>query len=237
LRLFVVLVQAVVAAEVGHLELAYDYFGEAAFLASATSITTLGMASTWPRWPGPGSPRWPGLAACATTAARSASLPEPYPDRRSCIAIRSDYRYGSTSTDGYPHVTSCRESRKRSNKGRSISVPIISCPATSNRNPETPSRSRSPDLYSRRSFWNNCLCEGGLHQDIQEGREPETAGRGLPCRRVWGLTNGLRRFRDSNAVTWRSRLLADHQMGTWRSYSCASGWRQEGACTKDQGVP
>ena len=62
--------QAVIAAEVGHLELAYDYFAEAALidlhdLAGNTRTT----ASTSPRWPAPGSRPWPASAACATTAA------------------------------------------------------------------------------------------------------------------------------------------------------------------------
>lgn len=111
----------------------------------------------------------------------------PFDQTHTCRALLSE----STATAVATSVTASDcASQKRSDKGRSIYVPI-SCPATSNRNPETPSRSRSPDLYSRRGFWDNGLCEGGLHQDIQVGREREAAGRGLPCRRVWGLTNGL----------------------------------------------
>jgi alpha,alpha-trehalose phosphorylase len=60
--------QAVIAAEVGHLELAYDYFGEAALWICTTSRTTRATASTSRRSPAPGSPRSPASAACATTA-------------------------------------------------------------------------------------------------------------------------------------------------------------------------
>ena len=66
--------QAVIAAEVGHLELAYDYFGEAALHRPARPRTgTRETASTSPPWPAPGSPRSPGSAACATTTAGSRS--------------------------------------------------------------------------------------------------------------------------------------------------------------------
>ena len=49
--------QAVVAAEVGHLELAYDYFGEAALMdLRRPRAQHPRRRSTWPRWPAPGSP-------------------------------------------------------------------------------------------------------------------------------------------------------------------------------------
>ena len=67
--------QAVIAAEVGHLELAYDYFAEAALSTSTTSSTTPATACTSPRWPAPGSRRWPASAGCATTTGCSASRP------------------------------------------------------------------------------------------------------------------------------------------------------------------
>ncbi len=68
--------QAVIAAEVGHLELAYDYFGEAALIDLDNLDTTLATASTSPRSPAPGSSPSPASAACATTTARSASPPD-----------------------------------------------------------------------------------------------------------------------------------------------------------------
>ena len=47
--------QAVIAAEVGHLELAYDYLGEAALMdLRRPASTTPATACTWPRWPAPG---------------------------------------------------------------------------------------------------------------------------------------------------------------------------------------
>ena len=72
--------QAVIAAEVGHLELAYDYFARGrADGPRTTSSTTRATACTSPRSPAPGSPPSPASAACATTAASSAS-------RRGCPA-------------------------------------------------------------------------------------------------------------------------------------------------------
>ena len=71
-------IQAIVAAEVGHLELAYDYFGETAFIdLRDLAGNTARRASTWPRWRGRGSSRWPGSAGCATTGTR-------WPSRRAC---------------------------------------------------------------------------------------------------------------------------------------------------------
>ena len=66
--------QAVIAAEVGHLDLAYDYLAEAALMdLRRPASTTRATACTSPRWPAPGS-RWSAAsAACATTTARSAS--------------------------------------------------------------------------------------------------------------------------------------------------------------------
>ena len=63
--------QAVMAAEVGHLDLAYDYLGEAALHGPPRPRAQhRATACTSRRWPEPGSPRWPASAACATTAAR-----------------------------------------------------------------------------------------------------------------------------------------------------------------------
>ena len=53
------LVQAVVAAEVGHLELAYDYFGRGRPLDLDDLTTTPATACTSRRWPAPG---WPSVA-------------------------------------------------------------------------------------------------------------------------------------------------------------------------------
>ena len=60
--------QAVLAAEVGHLDLAYDYLAEAALTDLHDPTTTCTTACTSPPWPAPGSPPWPASAACATTA-------------------------------------------------------------------------------------------------------------------------------------------------------------------------
>ena len=62
------------AAEVGHLDLAYDYLGEAALDGpAATWSTTPATACTSPRWPAPGS-RWSrASAACAHGDGTSAS--------------------------------------------------------------------------------------------------------------------------------------------------------------------
>ena len=82
--------QAVIAAEVGHLELAYDYFGETALmdLHDLEHNTRDGLHIASPRR-APGSPPSPGSAACATTAACSAS-------RRGCPRGSS----GSPSASG-----------------------------------------------------------------------------------------------------------------------------------------
>jgi alpha,alpha-trehalose phosphorylase len=66
-------VQAIVAAEVGHVELAYDYFAEAALL--ELHGIEHAMAFTSPRSRGHASPHSPASAAFATTAGRSASPP------------------------------------------------------------------------------------------------------------------------------------------------------------------
>ena len=57
--------QAVMAAEVGYLELAHDYLAEAALMdLDDLQRTTPATACTWPRWPGRG-PRWSrASAAC-----------------------------------------------------------------------------------------------------------------------------------------------------------------------------
>ena len=47
--------QAVLAAEIGHLDLAYDYLAESARSTSRTCTTTPATACTWPSWPAPGS--------------------------------------------------------------------------------------------------------------------------------------------------------------------------------------
>ena len=68
-------VQAVVAAEVGHLELAYDYFGEAALLDlddinhnTRDGVHLASLAGAW-------IAAVAGSVACASTTARSASHP------------------------------------------------------------------------------------------------------------------------------------------------------------------
>ncbi len=55
-------IQAVIAAEVGHLELAFDYAAEATLMDLGTSSTTSATDCTSPRWRGPGSPRSPASA-------------------------------------------------------------------------------------------------------------------------------------------------------------------------------
>ena len=68
--------QAVLAAEVGHLDLAYDLFAESVLqdLADLGDKTADGVA-TWPRWPARGW-RWcRASVGCATTAGCSPSTP------------------------------------------------------------------------------------------------------------------------------------------------------------------
>ena len=67
--------QAVIAAETGHLDLAYDYFAEAATWTSRISSTTLATGCTSPRWPGHGSPRSPASAVCVITTKPLPSVP------------------------------------------------------------------------------------------------------------------------------------------------------------------
>jgi alpha,alpha-trehalose phosphorylase len=57
--------QAVLAAETGHLDLAYDYFCET----SRTWRTTPTTAYTSRHWPVPGPPWWPGSVGCVTSMA------------------------------------------------------------------------------------------------------------------------------------------------------------------------
>ena len=65
-----------IAAEVGHLDLAYDYLGEAALIdLRRPRAQHPRRRCTSPRSPAPGSPPSPGSAACATTTATSRSRP------------------------------------------------------------------------------------------------------------------------------------------------------------------
>ena len=61
--------QAVVAAEVGHVELAYDYFGEAALMDLDNLMDNTRDGLHIASLAGRGSRRWPGSAGCAITAA------------------------------------------------------------------------------------------------------------------------------------------------------------------------
>ena len=71
-------VQAIVAAEVGHVELAYDYLGETRVHRPARPrVQHEATASTSRRWRAAGSSRSPASAGCATTATRC-------PSRRAC---------------------------------------------------------------------------------------------------------------------------------------------------------
>ena len=58
--------QAVMAAEVGHLDLAADYLPEAALMDLHDLEQNTGTACTSPRWPARGSRSSPGSAGCAT---------------------------------------------------------------------------------------------------------------------------------------------------------------------------
>ena len=60
--------QAVLAAEVGHLELAHAYLREAALVDLQDRKRTPRTACTWPRWPVPGSAWSAASAGCGTTA-------------------------------------------------------------------------------------------------------------------------------------------------------------------------
>ena len=82
--------QAVIAAEVGHLELAFDYFGETALidlhdLAGNTSdgVHIASLAGAWTQ-------PWPASAGCATTAGSSRS-------RRASPRGSNDWRSDSSS--------------------------------------------------------------------------------------------------------------------------------------------
>lgn len=70
-------VQAIAAAEVGHLELAYDYLTEAAFMDIRTSSPARRTESTWPPWAAPCLPHSPASADCASVATASPSAPAP----------------------------------------------------------------------------------------------------------------------------------------------------------------
>ena len=61
--------QAVIAAEVGHLDLAYDYFAEAALMDLGDLEHNTATGCTSLRWPAPGSPPYAGSAVCVITAA------------------------------------------------------------------------------------------------------------------------------------------------------------------------
>ncbi len=67
--------QAAIAAEVGHLELAYDYFAEAVLidLDNLEHNTRHGLHTR--RWRASGSPPSPDSTGCATATAPSASHP------------------------------------------------------------------------------------------------------------------------------------------------------------------
>ena len=91
--------QAVVAAEVGHLELAYDYFGEAALMdLHDLERQHRATACTSRRSPAPGSRPWPASAACATTTASSPSRPRlPRPARAARLPPARSAAAGSRS--------------------------------------------------------------------------------------------------------------------------------------------
>ena len=72
-------IQAVVAAEVGHLDLAYDYFRETALVDLRDLAGNTADGLHLPRWRGLARRRWPGSAACAITATG-------WPSRRACRA-------------------------------------------------------------------------------------------------------------------------------------------------------
>ncbi len=70
--------QAVVAAEVGHLDLAWEYLREAALTDLDDLHHNAGAGCTWRRWPARCSPRSPASAGSATTAGQ---LVPPAPAR------------------------------------------------------------------------------------------------------------------------------------------------------------
>jgi trehalose/maltose hydrolase-like predicted phosphorylase len=67
--------QATIAAEVGHLDLAFDYLGEAALMDLHDLSTTPATGSTSPRWPARGSHWLAASAASVTRMGPSASHP------------------------------------------------------------------------------------------------------------------------------------------------------------------
>ena len=108
-------IQAIVAAEVGHLDLAYDYFGETAFIdlrdLDRQHATT---ACTSRRWPGPGWPRCAGFGgmrdhgdrlAFAPAAARAPDAPDlppalPRPAACGSTCARTGRRYEVVDGEG-----------------------------------------------------------------------------------------------------------------------------------------
>ena len=63
-------IQAIVAAEVGHLDLAYDYFGETAYIDLRDLAFNTRDGVHLAALPAPGSSPSPASAGCATTATR-----------------------------------------------------------------------------------------------------------------------------------------------------------------------
>ena len=96
-------IQAIVAAEVGQVELAYDYFGETAFIdLRDLAVQHARTASTWPRWRG----RWlvavagfGGMRDHGDTLAFAPRLPS----RLARLAFRLLYRGRRLRVEVHPH--------------------------------------------------------------------------------------------------------------------------------------
>ncbi len=63
-------------------------------------------------------------------------------------------------------------SRRRSNKGQALPVPIR-CTGTLRLDPETPSRLRSPDIYPREGFWDSTFVKVGYIRTSKKDQNPE----------------------------------------------------------------
>ena len=97
--------QAVMCAEVGHLELAHDYTYEAALIDLRDLHDNTATACTWPRSPGRG-PRWSrGSAACATTRGSSRSIRSCRTASTGCASGCGGETSGSPSTPSHDEVT------------------------------------------------------------------------------------------------------------------------------------
>ena len=102
--------QAVIAAEVGHLELAYDYLRETALMDLGDLARTPATGCTSPRWPARGRRWWPASAGCRDHRGQLWFAPR-LPEQLSRIAFRLTFRGRRVKVDITPDVATTRCSR------------------------------------------------------------------------------------------------------------------------------